>query len=87
MSKEKKTKDIKKVDKKVEKKKEEKKVGFFGKIKNYLRSVRVELKKVKWPTKQEFFKYTMATLFFIIFFALFFLLSDVLIYGLKQLVR
>jgi preprotein translocase subunit SecE len=86
MSKDKKTKDIKKSEKKKEIKKE-KKVGLFGKIGNYFHEIKLELKKVKWPTKQEFFKYTMATLFFIIFFALFFLLSDVVIYGLKQLVR
>ena len=86
MSKEKETKDIKKVEKRKEIK-STKKVGLFGKIGAYLKSVREELKKVKWPTKQEFLKYTIATLFFIIFFALFFLLSDTVIYWLKQLVR
>lgn len=86
MSKKKETKDIKKVEKRKEIK-SAKKVGLFGKIGAYLHSVREELKKVKWPTKQEFLKYTIATLFFIIFFALFFLLSDTVIYWLKQLVR
>ncbi len=44
---------------------EEEKKGFFKEIKE-------EMGKVKWPTKKEMIKYTISTLCFIIFFALFF---------------
>lgn len=87
MAKVKKSKKVEKekaVVKKTIKPKKEKKEN---KALKFLKDVKAELKKVRWPNKQEFLKYTSATLFFIIFFALFFALSDVIIYGLKQLVR
>ena len=40
--------------------------------KNYIESVKSELKKVKWPDKKHMIKYTISTLCFIILFALFF---------------
>lgn len=84
MSKEKETtkkKIEKKVDKKpkkVEKKKEKQESFFTG--------VRKEMKKVRWPLKKEMVKYSIATLSFIIFFALFFGLADLIIAGVKMLV-
>ncbi len=39
---------------------------------SYFKQVKGELKKVKWPTKKELIKYTISTLVFVIFFALFF---------------
>ena len=75
-------KDIKKVDKKDTKKKEKKvkKESFFKSVKN-------EMGKVRWPLKKEMVKYSIATLSFIIFFALFFTLGDLIIAGVKMLVR
>jgi preprotein translocase subunit SecE len=49
---------------------------FFVSIKN-------EMKNVKWPTRKEMVKYSVATLFFIVTFAVFFGLTDLLISGLK----
>ena len=49
---------------------------FFIGIKN-------EMKNVKWPSKKEMTKYSLATLVFIIAFACFFGLTDLLISGLK----
>lgn len=46
-------------------------------------SVKNEMKNVKWPTKKEMVKYSVATLFFIVTFAVFFGLTDLLISGLK----
>lgn len=46
-------------------------------------SVRNEMKNVKWPTKKEMVKYSVAALFFIVTFAVFFGLTDLLISGLK----
>ncbi len=49
----------------------EQKVGFLKKLKE-------ELKQVKWPSFKELAKYTFATMIFVILFALFFQLVDVL---------
>ena len=39
---------------------------------SYFTQIKKELKKVKWPSKKELIKYSISTLCFIIFFALFF---------------
>lgn len=43
-----------------EKKNKNKKPGFFARVKNYFASVRSEMKRVVWPTKQELINYTVA---------------------------
>jgi preprotein translocase subunit SecE len=79
MSKTEKSKDktVKKITK--EKKKVAKKDSF-------LTDVRKEMKKVRWPLKKEMIKYSIATLSFILFFGLFFTLTDLIIAGVKVLV-
>ena len=42
------------------------------KIKKYFGEVRTEFSKVKWPSKKDMVKYSVATIIFVIFFALFF---------------
>ena len=64
----------------VKKKKENKKTESF------LTGVKKEMGKVRWPLKQEMVKYSVATLSFIIFFALFFILGDLIVAGFKMLV-
>ena len=39
---------------------------------SYFKQVKKELSKVKWPSKKELIKYSVTTLCFILFFALFF---------------
>lgn len=73
------TKTTKKVTKKTEKKPKVKKESFFTGVKK-------EMKHVRWPLKKEMVKYSIATLSFIIFFALFFALTDFIIAGIKMLV-
>ncbi len=74
-------KEVTKVNKKDTKKKEKKvKESFFKSVKN-------EMGKVRWPLKKEMVKYSIATLSFIIFFALFFTVGDLIIAGVKMLVR
>lgn len=70
-----------KVSKKVKntKKAKTKKESFFTGVKK-------EMGKVRWPLKKEMIKYSIATLSFIIFFALFFTLGDLIIAGFKMLV-
>ena len=57
------------------------------KILDFLKDVKSELKKVKWATKKELVSYSIATITFVIIFAIFFMLSDVLIASLKALVH
>lgn len=42
------------------------------KIVNFFKEVKKELEKVKWPSKKDMVKYSIATISFVIFFALFF---------------
>jgi len=51
--------------------------------KSFLKEVKAEMKKVKWPTKKEMVKYSITTLIFILLFAGFFYLIDVLFALLK----
>ena len=75
-------KDVKKVEKKDNKKKDKK-----VKKESFFKGVKDEMSKVRWPLKKEMVKYSIATLSFIIFFALFFTLGDLIIAGVKLLVR
>ena len=67
--------------------KKEKKPSLFSRIKSYFKGVNSEMKKTKWPSKKEMALYASATLMFIVIFALFFTLNDVVISAVKQLVR
>ena len=42
------------------------------KVKKFFSEVKKELTKVKWPNKKDMLKYSIATIVFVIFFALFF---------------
>ena len=64
----------KKDDKKATK---NKKTSFFKEVKN-------EMSKVKWPSKKDMFKYSVATILFILFFALFFYLIDLVMALLRE---
>jgi len=74
----------KKQTKKVEKK--QKKVGLFSKIKNWFKSVGKEVSKVKWPSKKEMIKYSIATIVFVVFFGLFFYAIELVMAFFKSLV-
>lgn len=58
----------------------------MGKLKEYLKNVKKELKKVRWLTKKELLKYSGATLMFILVFAIFFSLADIIIAAVKVMV-
>ena len=66
--------------KKIEKadKNESRKKGLITKIRIFLHGVAGEYKKVYWPTKENMLKYSIATIFFIIFCGAFFYLIDVI---------
>ncbi len=72
----KKEKKVKRTNKKEKKEKKTPKESFFA-------GVKTELSKVKWPTKKDVLKYTIATLVFIIFLVLFFVLISLIMSGIK----
>lgn len=47
-----------------------------GKIKEYFKGIRTELKKVVWPTKKETYRYTVVVVVICALFALLFWLLD-----------
>ncbi len=68
--------------KKVESKKNKKNDAKVKK-ENYFEGVRSELAKVKWPTKKEVLKYTIATIVFSAILVGFFVLLDLLMSAIK----
>ena len=79
---EKKKKETNKEKKKDVKKKDSKKTTT--KKKRFLGEVRSEMAKVKWPSKKDMIKYSIATIVFVVFFALFFYAIDLVIALLKE---
>lgn len=72
----------KKNEKKVAKKKTTKKETKVKK-ETYIEGVKSEMAKVKWPTKQEVFKYTISTIVFMIVLVVFFILMSLIMSGIK----
>ena len=56
------------------------------KIKKFLSEVKIELGKVKWPSRKDMVKYSIATICFVIFFAGFFYLIDLAVAFIETLV-
>ena len=56
-------------------------------VEKMLSNVRKEMKKVKWPNKKDMIKYSIATLTIILFFGLFFTASDLIIAGIKEIMK
>ena len=55
--------------------------------KSYSEEVKAELKKVKWPTKQEMLKYSIAVIVFIVIFGLYFYGLDAFFAWITSLVK
>ena len=53
----------------------------------FLKEVKSEMKKVRFPNKKEMITYSIATISLVLFFALYFGLLDLIIAGIKTLVR
>ena len=56
-------------------------------MKKFFSNVLKEMKKVKWPNKKDMVKYSIATLSIILFFCVFFVGSDLIISGVKELMK
>ena len=65
------------------KKKNTKKVKKHSGLIGFFKEVKSEVSKVKWPSKKDMVKYSVATIIFVIFFALFFYAIDLIIALLK----
>lgn len=76
----KKTTSVKKVETKIKETKKK------TKKESWIKSVFKEVSKVKWPSKKEMVKYSVATIVFIIFFAGFFYLIELVMALLKSLI-
>ena len=63
-----------------------KKENFMTKIKKFFSEVKKELSKVKWPNRKDMVKYSIATISFVIFFAIFFYAIDLAVAFIKSLV-
>lgn len=53
------------------------------KIIKFIAGVRSEVEHIKWPTKNEMIKYSISTIIFMIFFATYFLIIDMIFTLLK----
>lgn len=75
-----------KATKKDTKKKSTKKVKKQSGVVKFFKEVRSEVSKVKWPSKKDMVKYSVATIMFVVFFALFFYAIDAIIALLKEVI-
>ena len=58
--------------------KTEEKKSFITRFRIFCHGVKSEFQKVHWPTKENMVKYSIATIFFVIFCAAFFYLIDII---------
>lgn len=82
-----KEKNITKVKKTTTKEKPKKETKVKTPKKTYGEEVKAELKKVKWPTKQEMAKYSIAVFIFIILFGVYFYGLDAFFAWITSLVK
>ena len=59
----------------------------MGKIKSFFIGVKKEMARVRWPNKKEIISYSVATISFIVLFACFFTLADVIIAGIRTVIK
>lgn len=57
------------------------------KLVRFFISVKKEMKKVKWPSRKDMIKYSIATISFVIFFGIFFTCIDFIVAALTQVVK
>src|SRR5574344_236438 len=74
----------KELSKKINKLKNDRK--RVGKNNSFFDDVKEEMKLVRWPNKKEILKYSIASLLFVVFFALFFFAIDLLFALIKGLI-
>ena len=60
-------------------------VNIFKKITGYFKGVGKEVKRIKWTGLKELGKYSLASIFFVAFFALYFYIIDVVVVLIRSL--
>ena len=84
---EKKEKEVKeKKSKKKSKKEKKKRFNIFKAIFNFFKGVKDEMSKVVWPTRRDMVKYSIATIIFVVVFALYFYGIEVFMAWLKSVI-
>lgn len=58
--------------------KKEKKESLWTRFMKFCHGVKVESKRIHWTTKKDLFRYSVATLIFVVFLSLFFYVIDIL---------
>ena len=58
--------------------KKEKKESLWARFMNFCHGVKVESKRIHWTTKKDLFRYSVATLIFVVFLSLFFYVIDII---------
>ncbi len=78
--------DVKNIKNKETKKEVRKeRVNIFKKITGYFKGVGKEIKRIKWTGWKELCKYSVASIFFVAFFALYFYIIDVIVVLIRSL--
>lgn len=78
LKKEKPKKEVKKDTKKNNKKAKVEKQSLWTRFRVFCHGVKSEFKKIHWPSKKDMVRYSIATIFFVIFCALFFELINII---------
>ena len=77
----------KNVVQKKEKVKKEKKDNIFKRISKYFKGVGKEFKRVRWTTGKDLFRYSVATLVFVLFFGIYFYGIDWIVLLVRSLAK
>ena len=72
---------------KKEKVKKEKKENIFKRITKYFKGVGKEFKRIRWTTGKDLFKYSVATLVFVLFFGIYFYGIDWIVLLVRSLAK
>ena len=83
----KKKKEVVKEDTSKKEKKDTSKKSLWTRFRIFCHGVKGEFLKVHWPTKENMIKYSIATIFFIIFCAAFFYLIDIIFALIQSLIH
>ena len=79
--------DLYVAEKKKSKKKKKNGVNIFKKISKYFNGVILEINRIRWTNKKDLFKYSVATLLFVLFFGLYFYAIDWVVLLIRSLTK
>lgn len=79
--------DLYVAEKKKSKKQKKKGVSIFKKISKYFNGVILEINRIRWTNKKDLFKYSVATLLFVLFFGLYFYAIDWVVLLIRSLTK